>query len=295
VNAICQNDETRARFRALAHETMELSQSLISEARLYWPVNKQRQDALKALFDHLESNHFAEDISEILSEAYKIIGQKVGVYSAGQVGGDSGKLFDISQIDVEKLKQEFESSTRKNLSVQLLKDRIEKRLELMLRRNSQRVDFAERFQKIVDDYNQETERVTIEETFAALVELVEGLSAEEQRCVREGLDEESLAVFDLLCKQKNDLSPRMRNRIKAVAKDLIEKIKIEIAKVDNWRIKTTTQAQVQALIFNFLYDDETGLPVDIYSDEEVKTLAEELFRHVYVVFPDAVANVYNRQ
>ncbi|GAP21957.1 hypothetical protein LTAR_02175 [Leptolinea tardivitalis] len=223
-----------------------------------------------------------------------MIGQSVGVYSTGQPGGDSGKLFDISQIDIQKLRQEFEHSPRQNLAVQTLKVRVEKCLEIMLRRNPRRVDFSERFQKIVDEYNQETDRATIEKTFEALLNLVEALSDEEQRSVREGLDEESLAIFDLLCEKKNELNPRTRNRVKKIAQELIEKIKAEIGKVDNWRAKDTTKAQIRSLIFNYLYDEQTGLPVDVYSPKDVNTLAEELFKHVYVQYPDAVENVYNQ-
>ena len=90
----------------------------------------------------------------------------------------------------------------------------------------------------------------------------------------------------------NDLSARARNQIKKIARDLIDKIKVEIGKVDNWRAKATTQAQVRSLIFDYLYDEQTGLPVDAYSPEDVQTLAEELFKHVYVQYPDAVENVY---
>ena len=33
--------------------------------------------------------------------------------------------------------------------------------------------------------------------------------------------------------------------------------------------------------------------LDAYSPEDVQTLAEELFKHVYVQYPDAVENVYS--
>lgn len=54
------------------------------------------------------------------------------------------------------------------------------------------------------------------------------------------------------------------------------------------------QCGYRSLIFNYLYDEQTGLPVDVYSPEDVNTLAEELFKHVYVQYPDAVENVYNQ-
>lgn len=293
VNAIRLNDETRARFRALAREVIELSQTLLSEKRLYWPIYKSRHDALEALFQNVKEERVPEGISDILWDAYYVVGKSVSVHTTGQQpGGDSGKLFDISRIDVERLRQEFEWSRQRNSMVQTLKDRVEKCLEVMLRRNPRRADFAERFQKIIEEYNKETERATIEQTFEALLNLIEGLSGEEQRAVREGLEEESLAVFDLLCEKRNDLSAQARNRVKRIAQELIVKIKAEIEGVDNWRAKVTTQAQVRTLIFNYLYDDETGLPADVYSPEDVQTLADELFKHVYVQYPDARENVY---
>jgi hypothetical protein len=46
------------------------------------------------------------------------------------------------------------------------------------------------------------------------------MSVEERRTVREGLvEEEHLAVYDLLCRRKDDLSPQARTRVKAVAND----------------------------------------------------------------------------
>jgi type I restriction enzyme R subunit len=282
VELISFNDETRARFRALVREVLALSQTLLSENRLYWPVYKERQDALEALLQHIEEENLPEDILDILRDTYHEVGQAVGMYQATQQpGGDSGKLFDISRIDVEKLRQEFGRSPRQNLATQTLKDRVERRLEIMLRQNPGRVDFAERFQKIVDEYNLSTERAAIEKTFEALLTLIEGLSDESQRSVREGLDEESLAVFDLLCEKKNDLSPRTRNKIKAIAQELIGKIRAEIGRVDNWRAKATTQAQVKTLIYEYLYDEQTGLPLEAYTPEDVDALAGELFKHVY--------------
>ncbi len=47
------------------------------------------------------------------------------------------------------------------------------------------------------EYNREKDRVTIEKTFEALFRFVSDLDDEVSRAVREGLDEESLAVFDL--------------------------------------------------------------------------------------------------
>lgn len=65
--------------------------------------------------------------------------------------------------------------------------------------NPTRTDFQKHHEEIVEEYNNEKDRVTIEATFEALIKLVRyAVSEEEQRAVKEGLSEESLALFDLL-------------------------------------------------------------------------------------------------
>jgi type I restriction enzyme R subunit len=116
-------------------------------------------------------------------------------------GADSGKLYNISEIDFDRLKVEFQQTSTKNIQVQTLKEAVEQQLRRMLRQNSTRMDLYTRYQKIIENYNQETDRATIEQTFEELLKLIEALSEEDSRAVREGLNEEYLAIFDLLeCK-----------------------------------------------------------------------------------------------
>jgi type I restriction enzyme R subunit len=207
-------------------------------------------------------------------------------------GAASGKLFDISNIDFDRLSSEFKKFSRKNSAVQSLKQRIEQKLKRMVRQNPQRLDLYERYQQIIHEYNKETDRVTIEQTFEALLKLVESLSQEEQRAVREGLTEEYLAAFDLLCKGKANLSPRARHRVKEVARELVEAIKARIGAMENWTGKETTQATIQSFIYDYLWDDATGLPEDTYQPDEIEPLSEALFRHVYHQYPNLTESVY---
>ena len=85
---------------------------------------------------------------------------------------------------------------------------------------------------------------------------------------------------------------RTRERIKHIASDLLDAIKAEIAKMDNWTAKDSTQAQIQTFIYDYLYDETTGLPVDAYTDEEVQALAADFFRYVSQQYPQATASVF---
>lgn len=76
-----------------------------------------------------------------------------------------------------------------------MKTAIEQRLQRLLRQNPLLTDFQRRYEEIVAEYNREKDRVTIEKTFEALLKIMGEMDDEESRAVREGLDEESLAVF----------------------------------------------------------------------------------------------------
>ena len=139
--------------------------------------------------------------------------------------------------------------------------------------------------------DREKDRVTIERTFEELLKFFEELEEEESRAVREGLDEESLAIFDLL--KKPDLDEADIRRIKTVAKELLRTLKAERLRVDQWREKEATQSAVKVAIHDFLYRDETGLPAGAYSDDEVETTSEAVFAHVYRAYPTVPSPFYD--
>ena len=78
----------------------------------------------------------------------------------------------------------------------------------MLARNPLRMDYYKKYQEIIADYNREKDRVTVEETFARLVELASSLDAEQRRAAEEGLSEDEFALFDLLFKDEHQQADR---------------------------------------------------------------------------------------
>ncbi len=159
----------------------------------------------------------------------------------------------------------------------------------LLQQNPLRTDFQQRYEAIVAEYNREKDRVTIEQTFEALLKLVQSLDEEESRAVQEGLDEESLAMFDLL--KKPDLNASGIKRIKSVAVELLATLKAKSLMVDQWRDKETTRDAVQVTIRDFLWSDDTGLP-EGYSRDDVEQSAEDVFRHVYRTYPSVPSPYY---
>ena len=64
--------------------------------------------------------------------------------------------------------------------------------------------------------------------------------------MREGLDEETLALFDLL--KKDDLEKKDIERLKKVAMNLLELFKRKKQEIDDWRAKETTRDDMRQTI-----------------------------------------------
>ncbi|MCZ6674172.1 MAG: hypothetical protein O7C75_14680 [Verrucomicrobia bacterium] len=113
----------------------------------------------------------------------------------------------------------------------------------------------------------------------------------EFRAAKDGLREESSMVFDLL--KKDDLSGIDIKRIKRVPESLVEELNAERLRVDHWRDKESTPDAVSLAIYDFLYSDQTGLPVDFYDVEEVERLSGEMYRHGFRTYHRIPSPIYS--
>lgn len=273
-----QNDETRKRFEVMAREVFNKFKACINVPG----INAYRdiRDAINVLYKSLQADKEKADISEIMKELYEIVDASIDTTrNVNEPKPDGERIYDISQIDFERLRQEFARSERKNTTVQSLKHAVERKLAKLMMQNPLRTDYQEHYERLVKEYNQEKDRVVIEKTFEALLKLNDELSHEEKRAVREGLDEESLVLFDLL--SKPNLQPKEIAKIKKVATSMLSTLKAERLRVANWQQKESTRDAVKQQIFDFLYDEKTGLPVEQYADDEIGVITEKVFMHVY--------------
>jgi type I restriction enzyme R subunit len=209
----------------------------------------------------------------------------------GRAGVEESRLFDISRIDFAKLLAEFQQSKRKQTAVQSLKAVIESRLAKLLAMNPMRKDYQLRYEEIVADYNREVDRATIEATFQRLLLLTQGLSAEEQRAVELGLDEESLALFDLL--RRRDLDKAGIEKLKRVSQGLLLAIKARLAEMANWQATEGNRDAVRVTIHDYLYADATGLPAETYDERDVESKTDAVYQHVWRVYPVLPSPVFN--
>ena len=281
-----ENDESRKRFEVMCREVFKKFKACINVPGVN--AHRAERDAINIVYKRLQQNREQADITNIIRQLHEVVDEVIEVQPDWQ--GEELAPYDISKIDFDRLRQEFERSPSKNTMVQNLRQSVAQRLQRLLQQNPLRTDFQQHYEQIVAEYNREKDRVTIEKTFESLFTLVQELDEEEHRAMREGLDEESLAIFDLL--KKPDLDAAEIKRIKSVAVELLEKLKQEKLRIDQWRDGEATRDAVRVTIRDFLWSDDTGLPVDNYTEDDVDTKAEEVFRHIYRVYPTVPSPYY---
>ncbi|MCY3729504.1 MAG: HsdR family type I site-specific deoxyribonuclease [Nitrospira sp.] len=284
-----ENDETRKRFEVMCREVFKKFRACINVKN----VNAHRadRDAIDVVYKSLQQDREQADIRDIIRKLHEVVDEAIEVQPEFAGDDPMPPPYDISHINFERLKREFERYKSKHSLVQDLRHVLEKRVHRLLAQNPLRADFQKYYEETVAKYNREKDRVTIEQTFDALLKLAQELGEEETRAVREGLDEESLAIFDLL--KKPDLTAAEMKRIKSVAVELLRTLKSEKLRVDQWREKETTRDAVVVTIRDFLYNETTGLPTGIYSDDEVATKSDDVFRHVFRVYPTLPSPYYH--
>lgn len=286
---INQNDETRKRFEVMAREVFNKFKACINVPGIN--TYRDLRDAINVLYKSLQADKANADISEIMKELYEIVDSCIDTtHKISEPKPDGERIYDISQIDFERLRQEFAKSERKNTTVQSLKHAVEQKLARLMMQNPLRTDYQEHYEKLVKEYNQEKDRVVIEKTFEALLKLNDELSHEEKRAIREGLNEESLVLFDLL--SKPSLQPKEIVKIKQIAAALLATLKAERLRVSNWQQKESTRDAVKQQIFDFLYDENTGLPVEQYEESEISEITERVFLHIYRAYSRVPSPVY---
>lgn len=272
--AINESDESRKRFEVLAREVFaKFKASLTIKG-----VNDCRADqaAIALVYRSLQEDRDAADISGIMQQLHQVV--DAAIVPRGMEEAPAGKLFDISAIDFDRLRAEFERSPAKKTTVLNLMDAIDKRLARMMAQNPTRTNFQARYEEMVTSYNEEKDRLTIEATFQALLRFVAELDQEESRAMREGLDPEALTLFDLLAKP--DLSKPEIERLKAVAASLLVTLEQRKQEIQGWRAKEATRDAIRQEIYDFLFDENTGLP-ESYTPEEIQLKSQIVFAHVF--------------
>ena len=270
-DAMCATVEIRKSFCTLA--TTLLNRWKYLDRDDITPERKQAKDAIEAIYKELQKKRKHADITDLSVAINNIIDEHLEIDSS--VVAESGRRFDISKIDFDLLQREFAKAKQKNLLLKDIQELLQERLAEMLAQNPSRINFYERYQEIIESYNQEQDRASIEKIFEELMDLSKKLSEEERRYVREGFEnDEQLSMYDLL--MKDDLTKAEIKKIKEVAVELLEKIKNQLATMDHPFEKRETKAAIIITIRDTLWE---MLP-DSYSDESIDSYKDAVFEYV---------------
>ncbi len=272
VNAVYTNDETKRKFQIHGREVFKKYKALQPDKVL----NKfaPQRNAIDAIYKAIEDNIVSADVSEIMRKIQDVVDESIENMVAEPSANDE-KIIDLSGLNFELLEKYFLKTKNKNTVVQSLKDKIEKQLKHMVERNPLRVDFYKKYQEIIEEYNHGKDEVVIAETFRKLIEFVNNLSEEEADTKREGLTEEQKAIFDILRKPK--LAESDKKKVKEIAVELLEELKLDKLKVEQWADKSTTAAAVFNMVNKTLFET---LPYPTYESEDVDVKTNLVYEHL---------------
>ena len=278
--AVCGTIEDRKTFVTYGSEISRLIRytnrdELTSEQR-------SECNAVIAINNVLKRKRRHIDITDLMVEINSIINEYIQIEEQSDAEPKTNAGFDISKINFELLGREFAKVRKTKLVLRDLEDVIRQKLDAMVAENPGRMDYYERYQVIISNYNGEQDRASIEKTFTELINLAQSLDDEQQRYIREGFTtEEELYVYDILFKP--ELSKAEIKKIKEVSTELLQKIKTIISVSDHWSDKQETMAAVDNVIRDILWAE---LP-ECYDEKSITDYRDKVKTYIYERFREA--------
>jgi type I restriction enzyme R subunit len=242
--------------------------------------------AIVVIAEEIRSLTPTADISEVVDAVEELLDESIVPTKEGYVIREptsGGTYLDLGKIDFKALKEQFKKG-RKRIEAEKLRGRVNARLLRMVRLNKSRMDYYQKFQELIDEYNSGARNV--DAFFAALVTLAQDLDEEEKRGIAEQLSEEELALFDILTKPEPKLSRKEKAVVKEVTRELLDTLKAERLVLD-WRKRQQTRAAVQLLIEKTL----DKLP-DTYNQMLYYQKCMVVYQHVYDSYYGAYLSIY---
>jgi len=280
-NALLINDETKRQYLLLADRVDRLFRAILPDLS----ANEFGLDrkAIVVIAEKIRSLAPIADISEIMDAVKELLDWSIA--PKGYKIGEVSKVVDLSLVDFEALKKQFEQG-RKRIEIEKLRGMINSNLQVLVRLNKTRMNFYEQFQQMIDEYNKGAKNA--DEFFVQLVAFARSLNEEEQRGVAEQLSEQELAIFDILTRPEIKLSRKEKEQVKKVAKDLLNTLIAERLVLD-WRKRQQTRAAVELTIQKVFEE----LP-PVFNQDQYKQKCGLTYQHVYENYYGEGKSVYAR-
>lgn len=166
---------------------------------------------------------------------------------------------------------------------------IEKKLDRMIQENPLRMEFLDRYQEIIEEYNSGKDFEGTVKVALELIDFIEELTNEEKRVVSENVQiQEVLAIYDLL-KQGKNLDPKEMKAVKKVAAKTLSSLK-DVLDKEHWREKVKLTSEVKSRIRTNLFH----LPQESYPDSEIDQRKDKIYQHVYSSYFGGGNSVYKQ-
>ncbi len=250
---------------------------LQKNTRLLIPVFQYLRGVVDSIIGEVDIDEVRQKIGDLLDQSIVAANNDVLVKASEpplQII-KKGKTFDLSKMNFEKLKEEFKEKEFKNIEIANLREFIEKKLEVMLKENNTRTNFAEKLQEIINRYN--SGGSSTENYYDDLVKYAEGLKEEDERHIREGLTSDELELYDILKKEKMTKAEEIK--VKNAARHLLQRLIKGRPKVliQDWFKDGQSQVRVKLAIEEVLDKD---LP-ETYEKDLFKEKSNKLYDLVY--------------
>ncbi|MDZ7829366.1 MAG: DUF3387 domain-containing protein [Halofilum sp. (in: g-proteobacteria)] len=283
VEKLLESEETKKAFLNLCRAASRVYRAILPDPS----ANELAPDAvlLSVLAQKIKALEPETNISEVMKEVDDLLDQSVAPVPYVIEETDEEKLFDLSQIDFEKLKEKFNKGKKRTES-EKLRALLNQKLESMVAKNPSRMDFMEKLQKLIEKYNAGS--LNIEAFFQHLMEFTHELQEEDQRAIREGLTEEELALFDIITKPAPEMTDKEVAQVKAMCRELLDTLKKEKLVLD-WRKKSQAKGAVRRTL-EIVFD--RGLP-ESFDEEIYKEKCEVAFQHILTSYHGGGQNVYS--
>ena len=269
VEKIVGNEKDKKKYLALVNNLWKMYKSILPEPKI--KELKPQVLIYKIISKKINLLTPPVDVSEVMDKIDQLLEDSIDTSGYIIKEKDLKKRYvDLSKIDFDKLKDKFKKN--KNTEAELLKNAVQEKVKKMVKINPSRIDFFDKLQKLIDDYNNNS--INVEELFKLLTEFVNDLNEEDRRHFAEQLTEEELTVFDILTKPRIEMNDKEIKKVKKIAKTLLAKLKNEKITLD-WRKHQASRASVKVAI----KDELEQLPEcykEIY-DHKCKLV----YQHVY--------------
>ena len=238
----------------------------------------------KFLADAIAEYTERPDVSGVMGQVEQLLDESVAANEYLIPESEADALFDLGDVDWAGLEEAFKEG-RPRTAAQRLRSLLSAQIAALVRLNPMRVDLVERFEKLVADYNAGS--LNTEAFFQELLAFKQTLTEEEARAVSEGLDEEHLAVFDLLMRPAPALSEAEKVAVKTVADELLSILKHQKLVLD-WRKQQATRAAVRVTVEETLDRLPEAFSRQIYAQK-----CDAVYQHVFDSYWDDGHCVYD--